>query len=157
MNSLLAVAALLIVPQSKTLLIVDGLVIDGTGKPGKVQDIRIEKDRIVEIGDLKVGIHEKWIDAKGLVVAPGFIDAHSHTDNPMATDPLLESQVRQGITTAVVGQDGSSALPISAFFERVAAARPTLNFATFVGHGTIRRKVMGDDYKRNATMMKSSA
>lgn len=151
MTLLLALAALSIGPQSDTLLIVDGLVIDGSGKPSRVQDIRIEGDRIVEIGDLRVRELEKWIDAKGMVVAPGFIDAHSHTDGPMDREPMLESQIRQGITTAVVGQDGSSALPISDFFARVAAARPTLNFATFAGHGTIRRQVMGEAFKRNAT------
>ncbi|MEO7453995.1 MAG: amidohydrolase family protein, partial [Fimbriimonadales bacterium] len=151
MHLLLALAALSIMPQRDTLLIVDGLVLDGSGKPGRVQDVRIEGDRIVEIGELKPRVNEKWIDAKGLVAAPGFIDAHSHTDGPMDADPLLESQVRQGITTAVVGQDGSSALPISDFFARVAAARPTLNFATFAGHGTIRRKVMGEAFKRNST------
>ncbi|MDQ2985527.1 MAG: D-aminoacylase [Armatimonadota bacterium] len=151
MTLLLALAALSIAQQSNTRLIVDGLVLDGSGNPGKVQDIRIEKDRIVEIGDLRVREHETWIDAKGLVVAPGFIDAHSHTDNAMDKEPLLESQVRQGITTAIVGQDGSSALPISDFFARVRAARPTINFATFAGHGTIRRQVMGEAFKRNAT------
>jgi N-acyl-D-amino-acid deacylase len=148
---LLALVTLLIAPQGKTLLIVDGLVIDGSGKPGKIRDIRIEGDRIIEVGNLTVRDHEKWLDAKGLVVAPGFIDAHSHTDTPMDKDPLLESQIRQGITTAVVGQDGSSALPIVDLFDRVASARPTLNFATFAGHGTIRRKVLGEAYKRNAT------
>jgi N-acyl-D-amino-acid deacylase len=147
---LLAIATLLLAPQGNTLLIVDGLVVDGTGRPGRAQDIRIQGDRILEIGDLKVRDSEKWIDAKGLVVAPGFIDAHSHTDGAMDKEPLLETQIRQGITTAVVGQDGSSALPISEFFARVAAVRPTVNFATFVGHGTVRRKVMGEGFKRNA-------
>lgn len=151
MSLLLALAALSIAPQGNTLLIVDGLVVDGSGRPGRVLDVRIEKDRIVEIGDLRVREGEKWIDAKGLVVAPGFIDAHSHTDAPMDREPMLESQIRQGITTAVVGQDGSSALPISTFFTRVAVARPTLNFATFAGHGTIRLQVMGEAFKRNAT------
>ena len=157
MPMLLAIAALLLAPQGDTLVIADGLVVDGSGKPGKVQDVRIQGERIVEIGDLRVRDGEKWIDAKGLVVAPGFIDAHSHTDGPMDTDPMLESQIRQGITTAVVGQDGSSALPISDFFARVAVARPTLNFATLVGHGTVRRKVMGEGFKRNATDIEVNA
>ena len=148
---LVAIAALLLAPQGASLLIVDGLVIDGSGKPGTVRDLRIVGDRIVEIGELKARTGEKQINANGLVVVSGFIDAHSHTDSAMDRDPLLESQIRQGITTAVVGQDGSSALPISSFFDRVRAARPALNFATFAGHGTIRRKVMGDDFKRSAT------
>jgi N-acyl-D-amino-acid deacylase len=145
-----AIATLLLVPQASTLVIVDGLVVDGTGKPGKVADVRIQGERIVEIGDLHAREGEKLINAKGLVIAPGFIDAHSHTDGAMQREPLLESQFQQGITTAVVGQDGSSALPITDFFARVAKARPTINFATFVGHGTVRRKVMGEEFKRNA-------
>jgi N-acyl-D-amino-acid deacylase len=148
---MLLAIALILAPPASTLLIVDGIVVDGTGKTGKVQDVRIQGERILEIGELRVRAGEKLIGAKGMVVAPGFIDAHSHTDGPMDREPLLESQIRQGITTAVVGQDGSSAFPIRDFFARVVAARPAINFATFVGHGTIRRKVMGEDFKRNAT------
>lgn len=136
--------------QSKSLLIRGGFVVDGSGKPGKVQDVRIEGARIVEIGSLTPRHNEKWWDATGLVVAPGFIDAHSHTDGAMEKEPLLESQVRQGITTAIVGQDGGSSLPIQDFFEKVERSQPSINFATFCGHGTLRRNVLGDDYKRAA-------
>ena len=133
---------------NNTILIQGGLVVDGTGKPGRKADIRIEGDRIVEIGNLRPAPSENILKAEGLVVAPGFIDAHSHTDGPMEKDPLLESQVRQGITTAIVGQDGGSEFPIRYFFDKVARSKPTLNFATFAGHGTIRRQILGEDYKR---------
>lgn len=136
--------------RQSTILIQGGLVIDGSGKPGTKADIRIDGDRIVQIGNLRPAPNERILKADGLVVAPGFIDAHSHTDGPMEKDPLLESQVRQGITTAIVGQDGGSELPIRNFFDKVAKSKPAINFATFAGHGTIRRQVMGEDYKRNA-------
>jgi len=136
--------------QIPSLLIKNGLVIDGTGRKGQVLDIRIQGDKIAEVGRLRARADEKVLDATGLVVSPGFIDAHSHTDSPMATDPMLESQVRQGITTAIVGQDGGSEVSIAKFLERVRLSRPTLNFATFCGHGTIREAVMGADYKRGA-------
>lgn len=136
--------------QTSSILIKNGLVMDGTGRKGQMLDVRIEGERIADVGRLAVRGNEKVLDASGLVVAPGFIDAHSHTDGPMVQDPMLESQVRQGITTAIVGQDGGSELPVSKFFARVRTARPTINFATFCGHAPIREKVMGGGYKRGA-------
>lgn len=126
-------------------------MVDGTGSAGRVADVRIENGRIAAIGKLSPKAGETILEAEGRVVAPGFIDAHSHTDGPMNDSPALESQVRQGITTAVVGQDGGSALPISDFFRKVETARPAINFATFCGHGSLRSKVMGEDYKRAAS------
>lgn len=137
--------------QSETLLIKGGLLIDGSGRPGKIADVRIKGGRIEAIGNLTLRNHEKVWNAQGLVVAPGFIDTHSHTDRPMAESPSLESQVRQGITTAIVGQDGGSTLPISKFFTELEKSKPSINFATFAGHGSIRNQVMGEDYKRAAT------
>ncbi|KAA0225633.1 D-aminoacylase [Fimbriimonadia bacterium ATM] len=146
----LAPTALAPLRETSSLLIKNGLLIDGTGSKGRILDVRIEGGRIVEIGRLAVRGNEKVLDATDLVVAPGFIDAHSHTDNQMVQDPMLESQVRQGITTAIVGQDGGSELSISKFFDRVRTSRPTINFATFCGHAVIREEVMGADYKRGA-------
>ena len=136
--------------QSKTTLIKGGLLVDGTGKPGRIADVRIEGDKILEVGRLNPRENEKWLDAKGLVVAPGFIDAHSHTDRAAEKEPLLESQVRQGITTAVVGQDGGSEIPITKFFDNIRTWKPAINFAAFAGHGSLRSEVMGDDYKRGS-------
>ncbi|MBV6458636.1 MAG: N-acyl-D-glutamate deacylase [Fimbriimonadaceae bacterium] len=136
--------------QVPSLLIKNGLVIDGTGRKGQVLDVRIEGDRIAEVGRLRARGQEKVLDAAGLVVSPGFIDAHSHTDSQIAKDPMLESQVRQGITTAVVGQDGGNEVSMAKFFEMVRTSKPTLNFASFCGHGTVREAVMGTDYKRGA-------
>jgi N-acyl-D-amino-acid deacylase len=76
---------------------------------------------------------------------------HSHADRGLDEMPDASTQVRQGITTAVVGQDGGSELPIADFFERLARAHPAINYATAVGHGTVRKAVMGGDYKRAAT------
>ncbi len=134
----------------ETLLISGGLVVDGTGAPARLADVRIRGASVLQIGRLKPEPGEKVLDATGLVVAPGFIDAHSHTNGAMKDSPLLESQVRQGITTAIVGQDGGSTIPIADFFKEVEAARPTIHFATFAGHGSLRTKVMGEDYKRIA-------
>lgn len=137
--------------QNESILIDGGLVIDGSGRPGRFADVRVKDGKIAAIGNLSPMAGEKVLDAKGLMVAPGFIDAHSHTDRPMSEHPTLESQVRQGITTAIVGQDGGSTLPISKFYSDLEKARPAINFATFAGHGSIRSQVMGEDYRRAAT------
>ncbi|MCW5946563.1 MAG: D-aminoacylase [Fimbriimonadales bacterium] len=142
--------AIALVPTSY--LLEGGLVFDGTGAPGRVMDVRIVGDRITEVGKLSPRVGETVFRCKGLVVAPGFIDSHSHADRGIPEEPLAESQVRQGITTAIVGQDGGGETPIRAMFERLRAARPAINFAAFAGHGVIRSKVMGDGFKRAATV-----
>lgn len=134
------------------LLIRNGTVIDGTGAPERKADVRISDDTIVEIGaSLSPRTGERVIDASGLVVTPGFIDTHSHADRGIESMPDASSQVRQGITTTVVGQDGGSELPASQFLEGIDRLKPAINFATTVGHGTVRRLVMGADFKRAAT------
>jgi len=85
------------------------------------------------------------------MVAPGFIDAHSHADGGLLTDPDAETQIRQGITTSVVGQDGGSHFPLASWFAEVEAKHVALNIASFVGHGTVRTEVTGKEYKRVTT------
>jgi len=92
------------------------------------------------------------VNAKGLVVAPGFIDSHSHADGRIAEEPTAISQITQGITTAVVGVDGIGRAPLAEYFPTLARAKPAINFAAFSGHGGIRSRVMGEDYKRAATL-----
>ena len=138
--------------EQGTILIRNGRVIDGTGAPARVADVRLSGDSIAEIGQsLQARAGERVIDAAGRAVAPGFIDLHSHADGGIEEGPDAASQVRQGITTALVGQDGGGELPISELAERLERVRPAINFATSVGHGTVRRLVMGDDFRRPAT------
>jgi N-acyl-D-amino-acid deacylase len=135
-----------------TLLVRNGLVIDGTGSPSRQVDVRVSGDTIVEIApNLTTGPGERLLDASGRVVAPGFVDVHSHAEDGLVDHPDALSQVQQGITTALVGQDGGGELPVSDFLERMAAARPAINIATSVGHGTVRSLVLGADFKRAAT------
>jgi len=135
-----------------SVLITGGTVVDGTGAPRVRADLRIQGDTIVEIAPgLEPAPGERVIDATGLVVAPGFIDMHSHAPGQIAAHPDAESQVRQGITTALGGQDGSSDLPIADFFETLARVPPAINVATLVGAGTVRSVVMGGDFRRAAT------
>ena len=87
-------------------LIINGNIVDGTGRSSYISDLGIKDGKIVAIGDLSASSAEKTIDAKGLVVAPGFIDIHTHSDMTHLIDPRAESQIRQGVTTEVIGQCG---------------------------------------------------
>ena len=134
------------------LLIKNGQLIDGTGAAARRADVRVSGDTIATIGEnLTAQPGERVIDADGKIVAPGFIDMHSHADRGIDEAPDASTQVMQGITTAVVGQDGGSELPIADFYERILRVKPSINYATAVGHGTVRKLVMGGDYKRAAT------
>ena len=134
-----------------SILIRGGTLIDGTGAKRRQADVRITGDTVTAIGKLKPLTNEKLIDAKGLVLAPGFIDAHSHADGGLLADPEAATQIRQGITTAIVGQDGGSHFPLKDWFAELERKHVALNIASFVGHGTIRGMATGENYKRGVT------
>jgi len=138
--------------QPNGLLFKNAELVDGTGGPAQRADVRIAGDAITEIGaSLPAKAGERVIDVSGKVLAPGFIDMHSHADRGLDESPDAESQVRQGITTAVVGQDGGGELPVADFYEHIERLHPAINYATSVGHGTVRRIVLGADFKRPST------
>ena len=126
-------------------------VADGSGGPLQRVDVRTEGDTIIDVGSITPRPDDRVVDATGLVLAPGFIDAHNHSTEGLQGDPEAITQVSQGITTVLVGQDGSSPFPVREYLERRRAAPATLNVAVLVGHATVRRQVMGDDFKRPAT------
>ncbi len=138
-------------PASPPLLIQGGTLIDGTGARRRRADVRLQNGAITQIGHLKARPGERVIDARGLIVAPGFIDTHSHADGGLLSAPDAVLPIRQGITTAIIGQDGGSQLPLADYFAQVEAKHVALNLASFVGHGTLRNAVMGDSFKRAAT------
>jgi N-acyl-D-amino-acid deacylase len=132
-------------------LITNATVVDGTGTPAGTLAVRIRADRITEVGALDAQANEVVVDAGGLVLAPGFIDTHSHHDRGLLQNPDANAVVSQGVTTIVVGQDGGSRWPLSEFFTQLTDDPVAVNVASYVGHGTIRRRVMGDDFRRPAT------
>jgi len=135
--------ALLAQQPSYDLLLRNGRVVDGTGAPWFMADVAIRGDAIVAIGRDLRGTAARTIDVRGAAIAPGFIDLHTHARRGILRVPTADNYVRQGVTTLVEGPDGSSPLPLRPFLDEVAAARPTPNFASFVGQGTIREKVVG--------------
>lgn len=142
-------ASLFLAPSS--ILISGGLLVDGSGSKPRLADVRISGSAIVAVGSLKHIRGETVVNAKGLVVAPGFIDAHSHALGGIEKEPTAISQLMQGITTAVGGQDGGWSQSVAKEFADIERIRPTINFALFSGHGGLRAEVMGKDYKRIAT------
>jgi len=152
------------------LIIEGGAILDGSGNPWFRADVGIVDDHIGAIGHLDGAKAEYRIDAGGLMVAPGFIDMHSHSDFTLLVDPRAESKIRQGVTTEVVGNCGSSAAPqneevrsyrekfmrsrlgedfqfdwetMAEYMAKLEAQGIALNVAPLVGHGTIRQNVMG--------------
>jgi N-acyl-D-amino-acid deacylase len=127
-----------------SLLLRGGLLVDGTGAPPRAADVRVRGDRIAEVApSLEAAPGERVLDVSGLVVAPGFVDAHSHVDRQIFA-LRADSQVAQGIATAIVGVDGAGPYPVGAFLDRLAASPAAINVAAMVGHGAVRRAVMGD-------------
>ena len=132
-------------------VIVNAQIADGTGKPLRKANVRIVGDHILRIGNFKPGKNERVIDAKGLVLAPGFIDIHNHSTEGLQTDPLAETQIAQGITSLIVGADGDSPWPLLPWLDVQRKNPAAVNVATMAGHATIREQVMGKDFKRVAT------
>ena len=159
-TALLATGLVALPGQHYDLLIRNARVLDGTGNPWFPADIGVQGGRIVDVGQLWDAQATLVIDALGKYVAPGFIDIHSHADDGSGPrggfrdpDPIRRSApnlVSQGITTVVVNQDGRSVWPISEQRAQLEKNGIGPNAMLLVGHGTVRRRVMGEDVRRPA-------
>ena len=129
-------------------MVVGARLVDGTGAKPRAANVRVAGGRITGVGGFRPRRGETIIDGSGRVIAPGFIDVHNHSTRGVERDPAAATQVSQGITTLLVGQDGSSPLPVAEYLQAREKNRAAVNVATCVGHATVRSKVMGDDYKR---------
>lgn len=131
-------------------VVTGGRVADGSGVPLRKANVRVCGDEIRAVGGLRPARGDRVIDARGLVVAPGFIDIHNHSTDGLAEEPLAATQISQGITTLVIGADGESPLPVADYLTARRAAPAAVNVMALVGHATVRSKIMGEDYKRAA-------
>ncbi|MCM2274747.1 MAG: D-aminoacylase [Candidatus Didemnitutus sp.] len=131
-------------------VITGGRVVDGTGAPAFVADVAIKDAKIVQIGAIS-GSAEQHIDARGLVVAPGFIDVHTHSDDIADKLPTSDHFLKMGVTSIVVGNCGSSRLNVAQFFSTVEKTGVSPNVATLVGHNTVREKAMRGVFDRQPT------
>jgi N-acyl-D-amino-acid deacylase len=156
------------------IVIRNGLVVDGSGKDRYAADVAIKADRIAEIGKPGSLKGASEIDAGGKVVAPGFVDVHTHDDTALIDNPTMAMKASQGVTTVVCGNCGASAAPFTRdeignfltlivkkkqnisrtfadFASKVEAAKPAINGAFLIGHSTLRMSAMGEDLQRTAT------
>ena len=152
------------------LLITGGLIYDGTGQPALIGDLGIKNGKIVVHGDLKDKSATRKIDAANFVVAPGFIDFHSHSDEELLLGAEAQSKIRQGVTTEIIGQDGGSVAPLTekmrakwseslkasygveadwrdfaGYFQHLEKGGIITNVASMVGQGSLREYVVGED------------
>lgn len=137
------------------IVLLGATLIDGSGRaPLRNSVVVLKGDSIVAVGTrgrVRVPAGARVMDVRGLVLAPGFIDAHNHSDRGFREDTSAASQVSQGITTVVIGQDGGSSFPVGPYLQELDQNPIALNVLTFVGHATLRKRVMGADTNRQAT------
>lgn len=135
-------------------LIASGRVLDGSGNPWVIADVGVRGGKIVAVGRLAGAPARRRIEARGKLVAPGFIDLHSHAEDGLASKDRRRRSapnlVAQGITTVVVNPDGFGPWPVSAQRDELERLGVGPNVALMVGHNTIRRRTLGEDYRRPA-------
>jgi dihydroorotase/N-acyl-D-amino-acid deacylase len=144
-----AIAFLATAPRAQQpaydLLLRNGRIIDGTGTPWYRGDVAIKGDAIVAIAPrLDPVSATRAIDVGGAVIAPGFIDIHTHARRGIFENPTAANYVRQGVTTLIEGPDGSSPLPLAPFLEKLNALQKSPNIGSMVGQGSIRSQVIGE-------------
>jgi N-acyl-D-amino-acid deacylase len=134
-------------PRAQTptydLVLKNARIVDGTGSPWYRADLAVRADTIARIAPKIDAPATRVVDVHGQVVAPGFIDIHTHARRGIFDVPTADNYVRQGVTTLIEGPDGSSPIPLREFLDKVAAKKITPNFASMVGQGSVRDAVMG--------------
>lgn len=132
-------------PQEQyDVVIRNGKIIDGTGNSWFYGDIAVKNGRIVRIGQFGDVSAKKTIDARGLIVAPGFIDVHTHIEDDELKNPTADNFILDGVTTVVTGNCGASKVNIGPYLYMIDSLKTSINVATLIGHNSVRRAVMGN-------------
>lgn len=129
--------------QQADILIKNGKILDGTGNSWFYGDIAVKQGKIAAIGKLSKWTASKTIDAAGLMVAPGFIDVHTHIEGEEKKQPTADNFIYDGVTTAVTGNCGGSNVDIHRYFTMLDSLKLSINVATLIGHNDVRRAAMG--------------
>ena len=129
--------------QNADFIIRNGKIMDGTGNNWQWKDVAITNNKIVAVGNLKNWTSTKQIDAKGLIVAPGFIDVHAHIEGAESKNPLASNFIYDGVTSVVTGNCGGSADDMKKYFDFIDSLGISINVAALIGHNNIRKQVMG--------------
>jgi N-acyl-D-amino-acid deacylase len=129
--------------QQADVLIMNGKILDGTGNSWFYGDVAIKNGKIAAIGHLQQYTAAKIIDAKGLVVAPGFIDVHTHIEGEEERNPFAQNFLFDGVTTVITGNCGSSNTDLAKYFAMLDSVKLSINVASLIGHNDVRKAVMG--------------
>jgi N-acyl-D-amino-acid deacylase len=125
------------------LLLRNARIVDGTGAPWFRGDVAIKGDGIARIASSINEPAVRVIDVKGAVVAPGFVDIHTHAIRGIFQAPTADNYIRQGVTTLLEGPDGGSPVPLKPFLDKLDATPKSINIGTFIGQGSVRQRVLG--------------
>ena len=136
--------------QQAEILIKNGKILDGTGNSWFYADIAIEKGKIQRIGNLSGWQAARTIDAKGKMVAPGFIDVHTHIEDDEKKNPTADNFIYDGVTSVITGNCGLSRPDLGAYFSMIDSLKLSINVAALIGHNDVRKAVMGSA-NRNPT------
>ena len=129
--------------QIADILIKKGKILDGTGNSWYYSDIAIEGGKIVAMGNLSKWTASKIIDATGLIVAPGFIDVHTHIEGDEKKNPTADNFIYDGVTTVITGNCGLSQVNIGSYFNMLDSLQTSINVASLIGHNDVRKAAMG--------------
>ncbi len=129
--------------ESCDILIVNGKIIDGTGNNWYYGNIAVKNGKIIHMGHNMMMVATKTIDAKGMIVAPGFIDVHTHLEDDESKDPTTQSFIYDGVTTCITGNCGASHVNIDEYLKYIDSMKLSINVATLIGHNDVRKKIMG--------------
>ena len=130
--------------QQYDVVILHGKIVDGAGNSWYYGDVAVKDGKIAKIGKAAGWNSPRVIDAKGLIVAPGFIDVHTHIEGNDLKVPTAGNFIMDGVTSVVTGNCGGSNVDIAKYFRQLDSVKTSINVATLIGHNSVRRKVMGD-------------
>ena len=131
--------------QRADILIKNGRIVDGAGNPWFYGDVAIKKNKIVAVGNLEKYRAKKVIDAQKKIVAPGFIDVHTHIEGGEKRTPTADNFIYDGVTTVITGNCGSSNVNLAKYFNRLDSIKLSINVASFIGHNDVREAVLRTD------------
>ncbi|GAB3986413.1 amidohydrolase family protein [Spirosoma daeguense] len=128
--------------QPYDLVIRNGRVVDGTGNPWVYADVAIQNGRIARVGTIPASDAKQSIDAKGLIVSPGFIDVHAHVEGSLEAQPGAPNFIHDGVTTVITGNCGGSSPNLKMYFDTLRLLKTSVNVGSLIGHNSVRMKVM---------------
>jgi len=134
-----------IAQQHFDIILKHGKIIDGTGNPWFYGDVGITQNKIVSVGDLSKDKADKTIDVSGLIVAPGFIDVHTHIEGDEKRTPTADNFIYDGVTSVITGNCGSSNTDIKAYLMSLQQNPLSINVGTLIGHNDVRKAVLGEN------------